>query len=32
VLAVRGPVLELGAAVTKRWFADPVDPVIMGPR
>ena len=32
VLAVRGPLLELGAAVGKRWFADPVNPTVIGGR
>lgn len=27
---VRGPLLDLGAAVVERWFADPVDPHMMG--
>lgn len=31
VLAVRGPLLNLGDAIVERWFADPVDPVVMGP-
>ena len=30
VLATRGPLLDLGAAVVARWFADPVDPHVMG--
>ena len=32
VLAARGPLLELDAAVVVRWFADPVNPVPMGQR
>jgi uncharacterized protein with ACT and thioredoxin-like domain len=32
VLGVRGPLLELGAAVAARWFADPVNPMMMGAR
>ena len=32
VLGVRGPLLELGAAVSSRWFADPVNPIEMGSR
>jgi uncharacterized alpha-E superfamily protein len=31
VLAARAPLLALAAAVTARWFADPVNPVAMGP-
>ncbi|MFN6119103.1 MAG: alpha-E domain-containing protein, partial [Actinomycetes bacterium] len=30
VLAARGPLLELGNAVVRRWFADPVNPMVMG--
>ena len=30
VLATRGPLLELGNAVVRRWFADPVNPMVMG--
>ncbi len=30
VLAARGPLLELGDAVVRRWFADPVNPMVMG--
>jgi uncharacterized alpha-E superfamily protein len=30
VLGVRGPLLELGDAVVRRWFADPVNPMMMG--
>jgi uncharacterized alpha-E superfamily protein len=29
VVAVRGPLLELGSAVAARWFADPVNPVVL---
>jgi uncharacterized circularly permuted ATP-grasp superfamily protein/uncharacterized alpha-E superfamily protein len=32
VLAARGPLLQLDAAVVARWFADPVNPMIMGGR
>jgi uncharacterized alpha-E superfamily protein len=32
VLGVRGPLLELGTAVSSRWFADPVNPMVMGSR
>ncbi len=32
VLAVRGPLLELGTAVGSRWFADPVNPTVIGGR
>jgi uncharacterized circularly permuted ATP-grasp superfamily protein len=32
VLAARGPLLELGNAVVRRWFADPVNPMVMGNR
>jgi uncharacterized alpha-E superfamily protein len=32
VLAVRGPLLALDAAVVARWFADPVNPMVLGPR
>ncbi|MCU1361091.1 MAG: hypothetical protein JWN99_2380, partial [Ilumatobacteraceae bacterium] len=32
VLGVRGPLLELGNAVSARWFADPVNPMIAGAR
>ncbi len=32
VLAARGPLLALGDAVQARWFADPVNPVVMGGR
>jgi uncharacterized circularly permuted ATP-grasp superfamily protein len=32
VLATRGPLLALGDAVQARWFADPVNPVVMGGR
>lgn len=32
VLGVRGPLLELGEAVAARWFADPVNPMMMGAR
>lgn len=32
VLAARGPLLELGTAVVRRWFADPVNPMVMGNR
>ena len=32
VLGVRGPLLELGTAVSSRWFADPVNPMVMGAR
>jgi len=32
VLAARGPLLELDAAVVVRWFADPVNPVPLGQR
>ena len=32
VLGVRGPLLELSTAVSKRWFADPVNPMVMGAR
>lgn len=32
VIATRGPLLELDAAVVSRWFADPVNPVPMGHR
>jgi uncharacterized alpha-E superfamily protein len=32
VLAVRGPLLDLGAAVSTRWFADPINPIVMGAR
>lgn len=31
VLAVRGPLLNLSDAIVERWFADPVDPMVMGP-
>lgn len=30
VLAVRGPLLSLGAAIDGRWFADPVNPIALG--
>jgi uncharacterized circularly permuted ATP-grasp superfamily protein/uncharacterized alpha-E superfamily protein len=30
VLSTRGPLLDLGAQVVARWFADPVDPHSMG--
>ena len=30
VLATRGPLIELGAAIVRRWFADPVNPMVMG--
>ncbi|MEX1105274.1 MAG: circularly permuted type 2 ATP-grasp protein [Ilumatobacteraceae bacterium] len=30
VLAARGPLLELGNAVVQRWFADPVNPMVLG--
>ncbi|MCB1000718.1 MAG: circularly permuted type 2 ATP-grasp protein [Acidimicrobiales bacterium] len=30
VLATRGPLLQLGDAVVRRWFADPVNPMMMG--
>ena len=29
VLGVRGPLLDLAAAVVQRWFADPVNPTLM---
>lgn len=29
VLGVRGPLLELAAAIVQRWFADPVNPTLM---
>jgi uncharacterized circularly permuted ATP-grasp superfamily protein/uncharacterized alpha-E superfamily protein len=29
VLSVRGPLLDLAAAVMHRWFADPVNPMLM---
>jgi uncharacterized circularly permuted ATP-grasp superfamily protein/uncharacterized alpha-E superfamily protein len=32
VLAARGPLLELGTAIVQRWFADPVNPTVMGGR
>ena len=32
VLAARGPLLELDAAVVAHWFADPVNPMVMGAR
>jgi uncharacterized circularly permuted ATP-grasp superfamily protein/uncharacterized alpha-E superfamily protein len=32
VLGVRTPLVELAAAVSTRWFADPVNPMIMGAR
>jgi uncharacterized circularly permuted ATP-grasp superfamily protein/uncharacterized alpha-E superfamily protein len=32
VLGARGPLLELGTAVSARWFADPVNPMVMGAR
>lgn len=32
VLASRGPLLQLDAAVVARWFADPVNPMMMGGR
>ena len=32
VLATRGPLLELVDAITQRWFADPVNPMVMGRR
>lgn len=32
VLAVRGPLLDLGDAVSTRWFADPINPIVMGSR
>jgi uncharacterized alpha-E superfamily protein len=32
VLATRGPLLALGDAVVQRWFADPVNPMVMGPQ
>jgi uncharacterized circularly permuted ATP-grasp superfamily protein/uncharacterized alpha-E superfamily protein len=31
VLGVRGPLLNLGDSIVERWFADPVDPMVMGP-
>jgi uncharacterized alpha-E superfamily protein len=30
VLAARAPLLELGNAVVQRWFADPVNPMVLG--
>ena len=30
VLATRGPLIELGTAIVRRWFADPVNPMVMG--
>jgi uncharacterized circularly permuted ATP-grasp superfamily protein/uncharacterized alpha-E superfamily protein len=30
VLAVRGPLLDLGQSVSTRWFADPINPIVMG--
>jgi uncharacterized alpha-E superfamily protein len=30
VLSVRGPLLELADAIVQRWFADPVNPTMMG--
>ena len=30
VLAVRGPLLSLGTAIDARWFADPVNPIVLG--
>lgn len=30
-LGARGPLLDLGDAIVERWFADPVDPMFMGP-
>lgn len=30
VLATRGPLLDLGEAIVERWFADPVNPMVMG--
>ena len=30
VLAVRGPLLELSGAIGRHWFADPVNPTMMG--
>jgi uncharacterized alpha-E superfamily protein len=32
VLAARGPLLQLDAAVVARWFADPVNPMVLGGR
>jgi uncharacterized circularly permuted ATP-grasp superfamily protein/uncharacterized alpha-E superfamily protein len=29
VLGVRGPLLDLAAAIVQRWFADPVNPTLM---
>ena len=29
VLAVRGPLLELSDAIVRRWFADPVNPIVV---
>jgi uncharacterized circularly permuted ATP-grasp superfamily protein/uncharacterized alpha-E superfamily protein len=29
VLSVRGPLLDLAAAISQRWFADPVNPTLM---
>jgi hypothetical protein len=30
VLSVRGPLLELAQAIGQHWFADPVNPTMMG--
>jgi uncharacterized alpha-E superfamily protein len=32
VLAARGPLLEMNGALVQRWFADPVNPTMMGGR
>ena len=31
-LAVRAPLLEMNGAIVRRWFADPVNPTMMGGR